>query len=370
MRLVFWHNCLSPHQLPYVVKLMDDERVDEVIFAAPFAVPDERKDMGWSAAKEDIERQGVRVMLHPSDDEIHAVLRHRPEDSCHLFGGISGGGNFVFHALRLSMQYALHRALVAERPNGYWFKFGMRIPKPTWMHRIKFLLKDYKYAGHMESVFSMGSEAVEYYRSLGMDWTVHPFAYCTAVEPTDAPYPSDDLLHYVFCGSLIPRKDPMIILEALSVGGNRERCDVSFVGDGVMRTALKQKAGNLGLKEKVRFLGTRPQQEVPRHMQNADVLILPSIYDGWGAVVNEALQSGCYVICSDAAGASDLLRMDDRLGSIFRRGNGRQLAERMAWCNDHLEEIRANRHFRRQWSEEHISGKVIARYMVDCLTGA
>ena len=31
MRLVFWHNCLSPHQLPYVVKLMDDERVADSI---------------------------------------------------------------------------------------------------------------------------------------------------------------------------------------------------------------------------------------------------------------------------------------------------------------------------------------------------
>lgn len=96
MRLVFWHNCLSPHQLPYVVKLMDDERVDEVIFAAPFAVLGERKDMGWSASKDDVERQGVKVMLHPSDDEIHAVLKCRPEDSFHLFGGISGGGNSYF----------------------------------------------------------------------------------------------------------------------------------------------------------------------------------------------------------------------------------------------------------------------------------
>lgn len=92
MRLVFWHNCLSPHQLPYVVRLMDDERVDEVIFAAPLAVLGERKDMGWSAMKDDIERQGVKVLLHPSDDEIHTVLKQRPEDSCHLFGGISGGG--------------------------------------------------------------------------------------------------------------------------------------------------------------------------------------------------------------------------------------------------------------------------------------
>lgn len=31
MRIVFWQNCLSPHQLPYIVHLMDDKRVDEVV---------------------------------------------------------------------------------------------------------------------------------------------------------------------------------------------------------------------------------------------------------------------------------------------------------------------------------------------------
>ena len=92
MRLVFWHNCLSPHQLPYVVKLTGDERVDEVVFAAPFEVLNERKGMGWTSAKDDVERQGVKVVLHPSDDEIHALLKYRPGDSFHLFGGLTGGG--------------------------------------------------------------------------------------------------------------------------------------------------------------------------------------------------------------------------------------------------------------------------------------
>lgn len=265
------------------------------------------------------------------------------------------------------MPYALHRVLVAERPNGYWFKFGLRIPKPTWMHRIKFRLKDYKYAKHMERVFAMGSEAVAYYQSLGMDWTVHPFAYCTAVRPSEASCPADDVIHYIYCGSLVPTKDLLRIIEALSVAGNKERCDVSFVGDGVMRAALEQETRKRGLEGKVRFLGTQPQQEVPSFMQRADVLILPSIYDGWGAVVNEALQSGCFVICSDAAGASDLIRKDSRLGMVFHRGDGRQLADCMAWCTKNIDEIRANRPFRQQWSEEHISGSVIARYLVDSL---
>ena len=46
MRIVFWQNCLSPHQLPYIVHLMDDKRVDEVVVVTEESISDERKKMG------------------------------------------------------------------------------------------------------------------------------------------------------------------------------------------------------------------------------------------------------------------------------------------------------------------------------------
>lgn len=366
MRLVFWHNCLSPHQLPYVINLMDDKRVDEVIFAAPFAVLNERKAMGWSTTEDEVEKCGVKVVLNPSDDEICTILKARPEDSYHIFGGISGGGKFVFRSLQLSMLYPLHRAVVAERPNGYWFKWGFRIPKPGWMHRIKFLLKDYKYAQNIEKLFAMGTDALTYYKSLGQKWTVFTFAYCTDIKLKEVPPIVDDSLHFLFCGSLIPTKDPVRIIKAFAML-KADKCDVAFIGDGELRGYMEQYAKRDRLDGRLYFLGIKPQSEVPIYMQQRDVLILPSIYDGWGAVVNEALQCGCYVICSDACGSSDLIRKDKRLGLVFHRGNSKQLADCMLWCTDHLDEIRLGRGFRRQWSEDHISGSVIAKYLVDCL---
>ena len=43
MRIIFWQNCLSPHQLPYIVHLLDDKRVDEVVIVAGEMVSDSRK---------------------------------------------------------------------------------------------------------------------------------------------------------------------------------------------------------------------------------------------------------------------------------------------------------------------------------------
>ena len=56
--------------------------------------------------------------------------------------------------------------------------------------------------------------------------------------------------------------------------------------------------------------------------------MLPSRFDGWGAVVNEALMVGTPVICSDRCGASDLIE-NGRNGYVFEAGNARALRERL-----------------------------------------
>src|SRR5437870_11248743 len=61
-------------------------------------------------------------------------------------------------------------------------------------------------------------------------------------------------------------------------------------------------------------------------MDSADLLVLPSRYDGWGAVINEALMSGIPAICSDNCGAADLVRSSVQLGAVFRAGSAIDLA--------------------------------------------
>lgn len=120
--------------------------------------------------------------------------------------------------------------------------------------------------------------------------------------------------------------------------------------------------------KQVRFLGAQKQSEIPQLLAEQDVLVLPSIYDGWGAVVNEGLQAGLYTICSDACGAKDLLG-DSRCGAVFAAGDATQLAARLQEALGHVSELRANRSYRIQWAKQAIGGSAVARYMVDCLCG-
>ena len=47
MRIVFWQNLLSPHQLPYITHLLDDKRVSEVIIVVGEDMDKNREKMGW-----------------------------------------------------------------------------------------------------------------------------------------------------------------------------------------------------------------------------------------------------------------------------------------------------------------------------------
>ena len=56
-----------------------------------------------------------------------------------------------------------------------------------------------------------------------------------------------------------------------------------------------------------------------------------------------------------------------KLGIVFRAGDNKSLVNCMKYVNTHLCEIRANRDYRVNWAANHISGRVVAKYLIDCL---
>jgi glycosyltransferase involved in cell wall biosynthesis len=143
----------------------------------------------------------------------------------------------------------------------------------------------------------------------------------------------EDGIVFLFAGKLIPVKGPDLLLEAfarLAGAGQGPLAVLVFAGDGVLREPLRQRAAALGLGPRVHFTGVLGQQDLPAHYAAADCLVLPSLFEPWGLVVNEALACGTPCIVSDAAGvAGDLVRPDVN-GRVFSAGRVEGLGEAMA----------------------------------------
>jgi glycosyltransferase involved in cell wall biosynthesis len=129
----------------------------------------------------------------------------------------------------------------------------------------------------------------------------------------------------LFCAKLQRWKGPMDLLEAFAQA-NVPNSYLAFAGDGPERLNLERRATELGLTDRVRFLGFLNQSQLPSAYCAADLLVLPSLFEPFGLVVNEAMLCGLPVAVSDRVGARfDLVRPGEN-GYVFPAGDVEALA--------------------------------------------
>lgn len=136
----------------------------------------------------------------------------------------------------------------------------------------------------------------------------------------------------LFVGRLLPAKDPRTLLDAQALLEARSPDGAPwlwFVGDGPEAKTLREvtEARKLG---RVRFAGARRPEEIPAFWAAADLFVLPSVHEPWGAVVNEAMAAGLPVVLSDRVGAAPDLLRDGEDGRGFPAGDVEALAAVLA----------------------------------------
>lgn len=93
-----------------------------------------------------------------------------------------------------------------------------------------------------------------------------------------------------------------------------------------------------GLPEGIEFLGSVPHATMLKAFEDADVLIFPTLSDGFGMVVSEALSRGVPVITTDQAGAADLIRSGEN-GLIVPAADEAALEQALQWCLDNRPQL-------------------------------
>ena len=136
----------------------------------------------------------------------------------------------------------------------------------------------------------------------------------------------DGRVVFLFCGQMIARKGVDLLLAAFQRLGESAR--LLLIGREAELPALLAPLP-LAVRERIVYAGFQPPEELPRLFAQADVFVLPSRYDGWGVVVNQAIGAGLPVVCSDMVGAGHDLVEDGVNGLKFRVGDADSLAEKM-----------------------------------------
>ena len=180
------------------------------------------------------------------------------------------------------------------------------------------------------------------------------------IDPTLA-----DRLHVIRCGVVVPDRDPdrarasglvvcvaslqeykghRYFIEAVALLAREGReLTVLLVGDGELRSELERDVEAAGLTKVIRFLGHQPSERVHELLEEATVVVQPSVVtsagkmEGIPVALMEAMATGAAVVASDISGISELVE-DDTTGLLVPQRDPTALALAIA---DLLDDDRA-----------------------------
>lgn len=147
---------------------------------------------------------------------------------------------------------------------------------------------------------------------------------------------TNTIFTFLYVGRLDPEKNVEMLIDAFKNNFKENNTKLIIVGSGSCEEKLKHKSR---LVNNIQFKGKLFGKDLIACYHQANVLVLPSVFEPWGLVINEALSSKLAVVCSSAVGAADDLVKKPDAGWVFNTGDQKELEELLSYCAEHKEEV-------------------------------
>lgn len=306
LAVTIWMNMPSFYQSDLFRALVDLGDIDlEVIFAG--SIPAARVELGW---QNDLTGYPHRF-LSSKFKIIHAMcLAWTRRKRVHVVGGLWGEKAFAAALVILAIVRS-EFALYSEAP-------APSLLRPAWKRALRSCLGAI-FVRYASGVFAISHFGIDFFKQFGArNEILYPFGYFRTVSVRPSRAVPNAEIEAIFIGQLVHRKGVDILLRAIAPLFQRyPRLFLTCIGAGEEARSLQDTTVLLGIAERVRFEAPISASEIPARLQQASFLVLPSRWDGWGLVANEALSAGVPVVISDRCGAADLIQ-NGRNGYVFR----------------------------------------------------
>ncbi len=319
MKLVFISNYISHHQKPFC-DAMKQKIGKNFIFMETMPMEKERLDMGWEPI-----RENYVFRTYESNESEKKAKKIAVDAEIVILG--SASDNYIIPRLKtkkLTFKYA-------ER----FYKTGLTLRNlphaaaGAWLHHGRF--QHYPLYMLCASAYTPADAAIFHnYVGRTYRWGYFPEVKRYDVAELMEKKQSAALvgeehsrISILWAGRLIGWKHPEAAVQlAASLKEKGYSFRMSMIGNGEMEMQLHDMIREKGLEDCVEMLGAMPPEEVRRHMEKADIYLFTSDFnEGWGAVLNESMNSGCAVVASHAIGSVPFLIKNGENGLIYENGN-------------------------------------------------
>lgn len=360
MKVTFYSNYLNHHQLPFC-KEMYRKLGNNFKFVAHMPVLSSRLKLGY----EDMNNKYPFVIRAYESDLNKAIAMKLCIDSDVI---ITGSAPEIYTKTRLKENKLVFRYSERVYKKGIWRVFSPKgLSKMLELHTRHREKKIYMLCASAYTAGDFGM--IGAYKNKTYKWGYFPECIDHNIESLikDKPTEKIDIL---WCGRFLDWKHPEKAIHLASkLKSNGYKFNLNMIGTGELEKEIKYLIKKLNLNDCVNLLGSMSYKDVREHMEKSNIFISTSDYnEGWGAVLNEAMNSGCAVVASHAIGAAPFLIKNYKNGIIYKNNKYNDLFNKVTMLinNQRLrEDISRNAYYtiKDRWN-----GKIAANRFIDLST--
>ncbi len=313
MKFTFVSNYINHHQLPMARK-MYEELGDDYAFIETEPITEERLKLGWGESDQ-------IPFLHRYYEEKEICEKLIMDSDIVMFGGVDDE-SFLINRLQAKKPVIRY----AER----FYKDGRY--KAVSPRGLMKKYKDHtKYRNAPVYLLCAGAyvagdyQIVQSYPKKKFTWGYFPEKKEYDLSKLLAGKKSEDCLHILWAGRMIHWKHPEMVIELakeLQKDSSLPDWEITMIGGGALEDEIKKNAKKAQLSDKITFPGTMKPGQVREYMEKADIYLFTSDYqEGWGAVMNEAMNSAACVVANVGIGASYSLIETGKNGILYPNGD-------------------------------------------------
>ena len=345
MRIIFWQNIISPHQLDFLKALSNNFDITLIVEQVQDSY---RAKDGWDVPEYDF----LKVVVKPSLDSLDEYFED--SDIIHVFSGISGY-KLVYEGFKKAVKYNAKIGVLSEPINMIGIKGILKLLRGNYQRL--------KYGEKIGFIAATGDLGIQTYLKFGYNKEkLFQWGYFVDYNGPDFQLKKNQA---VFVGQLTNRKQIIPLTELFKENKGFGYDEFLILGTGIDEPILKDIINNSQPDFKIRLLGRKQSSETMKIISESKLLVIPSLFDGWAVVVNEALLAGTPIITSDKVGAKILIENSKR-GDVFKAGDFYQLKsliDKWSKIEYTIEDFRQIQ----DWANNNISPSIAADYFSEIL---
>ena len=320
MKIAFFSNFLNHHQLPLCEALYGTDGV-EFTFVACEKIPEDRIKMGY----EDMNTKYPFVLRAYEDSE--AAEKVALEYDVVIFGACPTS----YLALRMKENKLSFRFCERSLKKGTWRRFIPRTRKKIYEGYTKYKRKKLYILG-ASSYAAPDLALCGFDKKKCFEWGYFPAVYKKDLEAVFANKRENKVPEILYAGRLLPLKHVIDTVKAVhNLKKQNIEAHFTIVGEGESAEEIKNYIEKFDLSDRVTMLPFTSPEGVREYMDRADIFVFGSnFYEGWGAVVNEAMNSACALVVSHAVGSAAYLIRSGENGYVYSFSNIDELTNKLS----------------------------------------